>query len=161
MAKAYYPSGNGYTEWTPDMVGALSTNFEGMSYKGYDGKTDWDKLSAGIYYIGLSSFSDKLHQPHGAYSYGILLVFASNGNITQIYIAHSNNNLWYRQRWSYTNEFCSWNCAITNNSIGLQSVNYANSSNYATKAGSADNEYCVMVQSAQPTDSRCKLWIKI
>lgn len=31
----------------------------------------------------------------------------------------------------------------------------------ATTAGSADNEYCVMVQSAQPTDSRCKLWIKI
>lgn len=37
----------------------------------------------------------------------------------------------------------------------------ANSAGYATKAGSADNEYCVMVQSAQPTDSRCKLWIQI
>lgn len=32
---------------------------------------------------------------------------------------------------------------------------------YAASAGNVDNEYCVMVQSAQPTDSRCKLWIKI
>ena len=41
------------------------------------------------------------------------------------------------------------------------SAGNASSASYATKAGSADNEYCVMVQSAQPTDSRCKLWIKI
>lgn len=49
--------------------------------------------------------------------------------------------------------------------LGLDAVdNTADASksvDYATKAGSADNEYCVMVQSAQPTDSRCKLWIKI
>lgn len=37
----------------------------------------------------------------------------------------------------------------------------ADNATNATTAGSADNEYCVMVQSAQPTDSRCKLWIKI
>ena len=163
MAKAYYPTGNdSYTEWTPDMVGALGANFAGMSYKGYDGKTDWNKLAAGIYYIGQTSFSADLHQPVGAYSYGILLVFSNNGNnLTQVYIAHSDNQFWYRQRWSSRNDFCSWNRMITNRDIGSQSVNYANSSNYATKAGSADNEYCVMVQSAQPTDSRCKLWIKI
>lgn len=137
MAKAYYPSGNTYKEWTPDMVGALGSSFSNMSYKGYDGKTDWDKLDAGIYYIGLSSFSDDLHQPHGAYSYGILLVFASKGNITQIYIAHSNNNLWYRQRWSSSNAFCAWNCAITNNSIGSQSVNYANSSGSSSTSTTA------------------------
>lgn len=162
MAKAYYPSNGGFSEWTPDMVNALRTDFNGMSYKGYDGVTDWDDLDAGIYYIGLTSFKDELHQPSGAYSYGILIVFSnSKNNITQIYIAHSDNNFWYRQRWSSSNRFCHWNCMVTNNNIGSQSVNYANSSNYATKAGSADNEYCVMVQSAQPTDSRCKLWIKI
>lgn len=150
------------------MVGALGANFAGMSYKGYDGKTDWNKLAAGIYYIGQISFSADLHQPVGAYSYGILLVFSNNGNnLTQVYIAHSDNQFWYRQRWSSSNDFCSWNRMITNIDIGYQSVNYANSagsansSSYATKAGSADNEYCVMVQSAQPTDSRCKLWIKI
>ena len=165
MAKAYYPSGNTYTEWTPDMVGALGANFSDMSYKGYDGKTDWDKLDSGIYYIGQTSFSADLHQPVGAYSYGILLVFSNNGsNLTQVYIAHSNSQFWYRQRWSSRNSFCDWNCMITNINIGSQSVNYAssaNSANYATKAGSAENEYCVMVQSEKPTDSRCKMWIKI
>lgn len=44
---------------------------------------------------------------------------------------------------------------VDNTADSSKSVNYANS------AGSANNEYCVMVQSAQPTDSRCKLWIKI
>ena len=149
MAKAYYPSGGSFKEWTPDMVGALGANFAGMSYKGYDGKTDWNKLTAGIYYIGQASFSADLHQPVGAYSYGILLVFSNNGNnLTQVYIAHSNNQFWYRQRWSSSNNFCSWNRMITNIDIGSQSVNYANSAgnassaSYATKAGSADNEYC-------------------
>lgn len=50
---------------------------------------------------------------------------------------------------------------VDNTADSSKSVNYANSSSYATKAGSVDNEYCVMVQSVQPTDSRCKLWIKI
>ena len=57
MAEAYYPTGNGsYTKWTPDMVGALGANFEGMSYKGCDSQTDWNTLAAGIYYIGQTSF---------------------------------------------------------------------------------------------------------
>lgn len=57
--------------------------------------------------------------------------------------------------------------AVDNTADASKSVKYAasagnaSSASYATKAGSADNEYCVMVQSAQPTDSRCKLWIKI
>lgn len=32
---------------------------------------------------------------------------------------------------------------------------------YADTAGSANTEYSVQVSSTQPTDSRCKLWIKI
>lgn len=133
MAKAYYPSGGSFKEWTPDMVGALGANFAGMSYKSYDGKTDWNKLSAGIYYIGQTSFSYDLHQPVEAYPYGILLVLSNNSNnITQIYIAHSNSNFWYRQRWSSSNNFCSWNRMVTNIDIGFQSVDYAN------RAGSAN-----------------------
>lgn len=46
------------------------------------------------------------------------------------------------------------NC-ITSADIGSQSVKYA------TTAGSANTEYSVQVSSTQPTDSRCKLWIKI
>ena len=57
--------------------------------------------------------------------------------------------------------------AVNNTADASKSVKYAesagkaSSASYATKAGSADNEYCVMVQSTQPTDPRCKLWIKI
>lgn len=161
MAKAYYPTSNSsYTEWTPDMVGALGANFAGMSYKSYDEKTDWNKLTAGIYYVSDNdSFSADLHQPVGAYPYGILLVFSNNGsNITQVYIAHSDGNFWYRQRWSSRNEFCSWNKMITNTNIGEQSVNYANSSNYANYC---NNERSVVISSTKPTDDKCKIWIKI
>lgn len=162
MSKAYYPTGNGsYTEWTPDMVGALGANFEGMSYKKCDSKTDWDKLSAGIYYIGQDSFSTDLHQPPEAYPYGILLVFSNNGNsnnLTQVYMGHSNNQFWYRQRWSSVNVFCNWNRMITNIDIGSQSVNYANSSNYANYC---NNERSVVISSTRPTDDKCKIWVKI
>lgn len=160
MAKAYYPTGNGsYTEWTPDMVGALGANFAGMSYKDYDGKTDWDKLTAGIYYVGQTSFSVDLHQPAGAYPYGILLVFSNKGgdNLTQIYMAHYDQ-FWYRQRWSSSNDFCSWNRMITNMNIGSQSVNYASSSNYANYC---NNERSVVISSTRPTDDKCKIWVKI
>lgn len=44
---------------------------------------------------------------------------------------------------------------ITTADIGSQSVKYA------TTAGSANTEYSVQVSSTQPTDSRCKIWIKI
>lgn len=162
MAKAYYPTGNGsYTEWTPNMVGALGANFAGMSYKGYDGKTDWDKLDAGIYYIGLKSFSADLHQPVGAYTYGILLVFSNKGNnnnLTQIYMSHMDGDFWYRQRWSSMNAFCNWTKMITSANIGKQSVNYADSSNYANYC---NNERSVVISSTQPTDDKCKIWVKI
>lgn len=44
---------------------------------------------------------------------------------------------------------------ITTKDIGSQSVKHA------TTADSAINEYSVQVSSTQPTDSRCKIWIKI
>lgn len=160
MAKAYYPTGNGsYTEWTPDMVGALGANFEGMSYKSYDGKTDWDTLTAGIYYIGQTSLSADLHQPVGAYPYGILLVFSDNGNnLTQIYIAHYHGDFWFRQRWASRNDFSVWNQVITGTNIGRQSVDSANSSNYANYC---NNERSVVISSTRPTDDKCKIWVKI
>lgn len=162
MAKAYYPTGNGsYTEWTPDMVGALGSSFSNMLYKTYDGETDWNVLDSGIYYIRCGTFSNELHQPVGAYSYGVLLCFTDNSyfnNITQIYIGHSNNNLWYRQRWQDSNNFTDWNCMVTNINIGAQSVNYANSSNYANYC---NNERSVVISSTRPTDDKCKIWVKI
>ena len=54
---------------------------------------------------------------------------------------------------------------VTKTDVGLGNVDNtadsAKSVKYATTAGSANTEYSVQVSSTQPTDSRCKLWIKI
>lgn len=55
----------------------------------------------------------------------------------------------------YNSDDSYYGQCITTADIGSQSVNYANT------AGSANTEYSVQVSSTQPTDSRCKLWIKI
>lgn len=55
----------------------------------------------------------------------------------------------------YNSDDSYYGQCITSADIGSQSVKYA------TTAGSANTEYSVQVSSTQPTDSRCKLWIKI
>lgn len=55
----------------------------------------------------------------------------------------------------YNSDGSYYGQCITSADIGSQSVKYA------TTAGSANTEYSVQVSSTQPTDSRCKLWIKI
>ena len=54
---------------------------------------------------------------------------------------------------------------VTKTDVGLGNVDNtadsAKSVKYATTAGSAKTEYSVQVSSTKPTDSRCKLWIKI
>lgn len=105
------------------------------------------------------------------YKYGNLLLFPMLGSGKAYRVTYSNGSVISVEEF-YTNAYPPSKSAVglgnVDNTADLsKSVKYAanagsaNSSNYATKAGSADNEYCVMVQSAQPTDSRCKLWIKI
>lgn len=55
----------------------------------------------------------------------------------------------------YNSDDSYYGQCITTADISSQSVKYA------TTAGSANTEYSVQVSSTQPTDSRCKLWIKI
>lgn len=55
----------------------------------------------------------------------------------------------------YNSDDSYYGQCITSADIGSQSVKYA------TTAGSVNTEYSVQVSSTQPTDSRCKLWIKI
>lgn len=55
----------------------------------------------------------------------------------------------------YNSDDSYYGQCITSADIGSQSVKYA------TTAGSANTEYSVQVSSTQPTDPRCKLWIKI
>lgn len=54
----------------------------------------------------------------------------------------------------YNSDDSYYGQCITSADIGSQSVKYS------TTAGSANTEYSVQVSSTQPTDSRCKLWIK-
>lgn len=51
--------------------------------------------------------------------------------------------------------------ALSSSTWKKMSAGYADSAGYANSAGSANTEYSVQVSSTQPTDSRCKLWIKI
>lgn len=129
------------TAATPDLVGALGSSFESMSYKSYSSTTDWNTYTAGIYYVAQStSFSSDYNQPVGAYPYGILIVFSNNGNnLTNLYIAHSTGHMWFRERWSSSNDFSSWTKVITNADIGNQSVNYANSAGSSSTSVTAAN----------------------
>lgn len=93
------------------------------------------------------------------FKYGNLLLFPMLGRGKAYKVTYSNGSIISVEEF-YTNAY-----PPSKSSVGLGNVdNTADSSKsvkYAAKAGSADNEYCVMVQSEQPTDSRCQLWIKI
>lgn len=112
-----------------------------------------------------STWYNYLYVPHRTgvggdnYKYGNLLLFPMTGPGKAYRVTYSHGSVISVEEF-YTNAY-----PPSKSSVGLGNVdNTADSSKsvkYATKAGSADNEYCVMVQSAQPTDSRCKLWIKI
>lgn len=47
---------------------------------------------------------------------------------------------------------------VNNTADSSKSVNYANSSNYANYC---NNERSIVISSTQPTDDKCKIWIKI
>jgi hypothetical protein len=53
--------------------------------------------------------------------------------------------------------FKEWTPDMVGAAAASHSHNYAS----ADSAGSANTKYSVQVSSTQPTDSRCKLWIKI
>lgn len=93
------------------------------------------------------------------YKFGNLLLFPMTGPGKAYRVTYSNGSVISVEEF-YTNAY-----PPSKSAIGLENVdNTADSSKsvkYAANAGSADNEYSVQVSSTQPTDSRCKLWIKI
>lgn len=123
------------------------------------------------------SWYNYLYVPHRTgvgndnYKFGNLLLFPMVGPGKAYRVTYSNGSVISVEEF-YTNAYPPSKSAVglgnvDNTADSSKSVKYAasagsaSSASYATKAGSSDNEYCVMVQSAQPTDSRCKLWIKI
>lgn len=89
---------------------ASSHTHTSLAYRGnVESTADWDTLGAGIWTVGQSAeFSATYHQPVGAYTYGTLIVNSNGSNISQVYIAHSNGQLWFRDRFSSSNDFSSW-----------------------------------------------------
>lgn len=123
------------------------------------------------------SWYNYLYIPHktgiggGNDKYGNLLLFPMTGPGKAYRVTYSNGSVISVEEF-YTNAYPPSKSSVglsnvDNTADSSKSVKYAasagsaSSASYSTKVGSADNEYCVMVQSAQPTDSRCKLWIKI
>ena len=102
MARAYYPSGNGYVPWTADMVDAAPSN--------HSHKTITD-----------------------------------SGDGRQLFFNYSADGM----------QSAQW-CAVWNGST-LQSMH---KDTLKTNI-SAAHQNIIMIQSSQPTDANCKIWIKI
>ena len=114
-----------------------------LSFRGAVGATtNWNSLSDGIWSVGQSTFSATYNQPVGAYTYGTLRVYNNGSNIAQIYIAHSNGQMWFRDRFSSSNDFTPWARTYTTLSkptaseIGAAASSHSHS-NYLTTSGTA------------------------
>ena len=81
-----------------------------LEYRGSVGATtDWDTLAPGWWTVGQSTaFSTTYNQPVGAYAYGTLEVISNGDNILQRYTTHNNGQMWWRERFSSSNDFSSW-----------------------------------------------------
>ena len=86
-----------------------------LTERGAVGATaDWDGLAAGVWTVGQSAaFSADYNQPVGAYTYGTLLVTNNGSNVMQLYVAHSNGQVWVRDRFSSSSAFAEWAKAYT------------------------------------------------
>jgi hypothetical protein len=70
---------------------------------------DWNGFTdMGSYRITQNGpFTDVLHQPLGAYTYGILHVFEKGTNASQWYLPHNNEGLYIRSKFS-DNDWSPW-----------------------------------------------------
>lgn len=93
-----------------DGKASTSHTHTSLAYRGSVGATaDWDTIGAGVWTVGQSAaFSETYNQPVGAYTYGTLIVNSNGSNVSQVYIAHQNGQMWFRDRFSSTNDFSAW-----------------------------------------------------
>ena len=117
-----------------------------LSERGYvSADADWNTLTAGVWVVAQEKWTANKNQPEGAYSYGNVVVTNNGSNISQIYIAHSQGQLWFRERFGNGNDFAQWACVSvsghthTKAQVGLGNVDNtadsAKSVNYANSAG--------------------------
>lgn len=104
--------------------GATSTSGEG---------TFWTQIGIKEYHNALP---DGLS---GVYQWGEVVSLAGTNSRFDIYCSHESSNgngLYYRSGWNDDKK--DWRCFIDSANIGSQSVNYANSAEWANRAGQAD-----------------------
>lgn len=70
------------------------------------GAPNWDALDTGIWRTTPEHWGT--NGPSGVHTYGIAMVWNYDGNVTQVYIAHSTGEMAFRQRWSDSNGFSGW-----------------------------------------------------
>ena len=82
-----------------------------LSDRGYvSAAADWNTLTAGVWVVAQDKWTANKNQPEGAYSYGNVIVTNNGSNISQIYIAHCQGQLWFRERFGSDNVFVPWEC---------------------------------------------------
>lgn len=80
-----------------------------------DANTDWNTIPAGVHSVALTLCDASKHAPVGAYPYGTVIVESDGSNINQIYVAHRDGEMWFRNRFSSENEFVNWQKVATSN----------------------------------------------
>ena len=80
-----------------------------------DANTDWNTIPAGVHSVASTSFDASKHAPVEAYPYGTVIVESNGSNINQIYVAHRDGEMWFRNRFSSENEFVNWQKVATSN----------------------------------------------
>lgn len=80
-----------------------------------DVNTDWNTIPAGVHMVAATLFDASKHAPVEAYPYGTVIVESDGSNINQIYVAHRDGEMWFRNRWSSENEFVNWQKVATSN----------------------------------------------
>lgn len=144
MAEAYYPSGDIFVKWTPDMVGAAAANhthsLQSMYYIGSNpisGDSDTVAIwgAKGVCYCFYSQTGLLIDQPS---QWGLLLSFSTGGaEVHQFWLTQSSGSIWHR---------------------GGNSLGWAGTWKriYDSTAGE------VVISSTQPADSsNAKIWVKI
>ena len=100
----------------PSTFAPSSHNHTSLAYgSAVDGTTDWNTIPAGVHRVASSSFNASKHAPVGAYPYGTVMVESNGSNINQIYIAHADGEMWFRNRFSSDNVFSNWTKVSTSN----------------------------------------------
>lgn len=106
--------------------------------------TDWNTLTAGVWVVAQEKWTANKNQPESAYGYGNVVVTNNGSNISQIYIAHTRGQLWFRERFGSGSAFAPWACVSVNGHThsNVLDINDGGATTFAySKSGLGYNDY--------------------